>query len=107
VNKKKTKTFLNCRRLPTKENIKSLIREAAHKEIIQRAQYVAACWEGIFRGLLAESKLSTMEGVCSVYRSLKPSTKKVFGMLCAFPGTNAERSAVEYLKCFIRGLDIP
>ncbi|XP_022796462.1 uncharacterized protein LOC111334904 [Stylophora pistillata] len=80
-----------CRSLPTKENIKSLILEVAHKEIIQKAQYVADCWHYIFRGSLAEGKLSTLEGVCSVYQSLEPTTKKVLGMLCALPGTNAVR----------------
>ena len=94
-----------CRSLPTKENIKSLILEVAHKEIIQKAQYVADCWHYIFRGSLAEGKLSTLEGVCSVYQSLEPTTKKVLGMLCALPGTNAERSALDYLKRFIRGLE--
>ena len=30
-----------CRSLPTKENFKTVILEVAHKEIIQKAQYVA------------------------------------------------------------------
>ena len=28
-----------------KENIKTVILELAHKEIIQKAQYVADCWD--------------------------------------------------------------
>ena len=28
-----------------KENIKTVILEVAHKEIIQKAQYVADCWD--------------------------------------------------------------
>lgn len=43
-----------CRSLPTKENIDSLILEVAHKEIIQKVQYVADCWHAIFRGSLTE-----------------------------------------------------
>ncbi|KAJ7352792.1 hypothetical protein OS493_033853 [Desmophyllum pertusum] len=95
-----------CRKLPTKENIKSLILEVAHKEIIQKAQYVADCWNDIFRESLADSKLSRMEGVCSLYKSLEPTTKKVLGMIVAMPGNNAERSALDFLKRFIRGLDV-
>ena len=95
-----------CRSLPTRENIKSLLTEVAHKEIIQKPQYVADCWHGIFRGSLGEGKLSTLEGICSVYQSLEPFTKKVLGMLCGLPETNAERSAFHYLKRFIRGLEI-
>ena len=94
------------RSLPTKENIKSLILEVAHKEIIQKPQYVADCWHDIFRGSLTEGKLSTLEGVCSVYQSLEPTTKKVLDMLCALPDTNAERLALDYLKRFITGLEI-
>ena len=95
-----------CRSLPTKENIKTLILEVAHKEIIQKAQYVADCWDDIFRESLAKGKLSTLEGVCNVYESLEPTTRKVLGMVCAFPITNAEQSALDYLKRFIRGLEI-
>lgn len=96
-----------CRQFPTKDNIKNLLLEVAHKEIVQQAQYVADCWEGVFRGHLTEGKLSTVEGVCSVYQSLEPTTKKVLSMLHAAPNTNAERSALDYFKRFIRGLDIP
>ena len=92
--------------LPTKENIKTLILEVAHKEIIQKAQYVADCWDDIFRGSLVKGKLSTLEGVCDVYESLEPTTRKVLGMVSAFPISNAEQAALDYLKRFIRGLEI-
>ena len=95
-----------CRKFPTKENIMSLILEVAHKEIIQKPQYVADCWDGVFKEALTKGNLSTLEGVCSVYQSLEPTTKKVLGMLHAAPKTNAERSALDYFKRFIRGLDI-
>lgn len=95
-----------CRKFPTKENIMSLILEVAHKEIIQKPQYVADCWDGVFKEALTKGNLSTLEGVCSVYQSLEPTTKKVLGMLHAAPKTNAEGSALDYFKRFIRGLDI-
>ena len=93
--------------MPSKENIKSLILEVAHKEVIQRAQYVADCWNGIFRKSLADSKLSTLEGVSSAYQALEPTTKKVPGMLDAMLVTNAERAALDYFKRFVTGLEIP
>ena len=95
-----------CRKFPTKENIMSLILEVAHKEIIQKPQYVADCWDGVFKEALTKGNLSTLEGVCSVYQSLEPTTKKVLGMLHAAPKTNAERSALDYFKRFIRRLGI-
>ena len=87
-----------CRSLPTKEDIKTLILEVAHKEIIQKVQYVADCRDEIFRGSLAKGKLLTLEGVCNVYESLEPTTRKVLGIVCAFPITNAEQSALDYLS---------
>ena len=95
-----------CRSLPTKENIKTLILKVAHKDIIQKAQYVADCWDDIFRGSLVKGKLSTLQGLCNVYESLEPTTREVLGMVCAFPITNAEQAALDYLKWFRRGLEI-
>ena len=99
--------WFGCRKMPSKENIKSLILEVAHKEVIQRAKYVADCWNGIFRKSRADSKLSTLEGVSSAYQALEPTMKKVLGMLDAMPVTNAERAALDYFKRFVRGLEIP
>ena len=71
---------------------------------MQKAQYVADCWRCIFKSELGI--LSSAEKVGDMYASLEPTTKKVLAMLDAVPDTNAERSALGYLKCFIRGLDI-
>ena len=57
-----------CRKIPTKENIMSLILEVAHKEIIQKPQYIADCWDGVFKEALTKGNLSTLEGICSVYQ---------------------------------------
>ena len=52
----------------------------------------------IFRESLAKGTLLILEGVCDVYESLEPTTKKVLGMVCAFPITNGEQSALDYLS---------
>ena len=87
-----------CRKIPTKQNIHGLIMEIAHKGIIQKAQYVADCWEDIFKQELR--MLASVDKLATLYDSLKPTTKKVLTMLNAVPDTNAERSALEYLKRF-------
>ena len=116
MTKKMMKTSLNCwialdaEVFQRERTFKSLPTEVAHKKIIQKPQYVADCWHGIFRGSLEGEGyiyyIFPLEGICSVYQSLEPTTKKVLGMLCALPETNAERSAFNYLKRFIRGLEI-
>ena len=60
---------------------------------------MADCWDDIFRrSLVAKGKLLTSEGVCYVYESLEPTKRKVLGMVCAFPITNGEQSALDYLS---------
>ena len=46
-----------CRKFPTRENIMSLILEVAHKEIIQKPQYMADCWDGVFKEALTKGNL--------------------------------------------------
>lgn len=95
-----------CRSMPTSDNIKSLVMEVAHKEIIQHPQYVADCWEGIFRTTLTQRQFLSVDEVKRLYESLEPTTKKVLAMVDAMPVTNADRSSLEFLKRFIRGMDI-
>ena len=38
----------NCHSLPTKENLKEIIIQLAHKEIIQKPRYVVQAWNNIF-----------------------------------------------------------
>ena len=59
---------------------------------------MADCRDDIFRRSLAKGKLLTLEGVWNVYESLEPTARKVLKMVCAFPITNAEQSALDYLS---------
>ena len=42
-----------------------------------------------------------------MYASVEPTNKKVLSMLDSAPQNNGERAALDYLKCFIRGMDQP
>lgn len=50
--------------------------------------------------------MSTPEKVHDRYKALEPTTRKVLGMIQAEPCSNSERSALDYLKRFIRGMDL-
>ena len=52
-----------CRKTPTPQNVKALILELAHKELIQRPQYVADCWSALLLKYLKGSDLSTAKKV--------------------------------------------
>lgn len=91
----------NCRKIPTKANITSLIDEIAHKELIQEPMYVAKCFFPILNTL--QGDLSKLE---QIQTDLKPSAKKVLKLL-QFPDvmTQPQATTSEYLKKYIKSLD--
>ena len=95
-----------CRKRPTQANVKDLILELAHKELIQKPQYVADCWGALLLKYLKGSDLSTAKKVHDRCKALEPTTRKVLGMIQANPCSNSERSALDFLKRFIRGMDL-
>lgn len=50
-----------CRKIPTKENAMNVILELAHKEIVQKPQYIADSWKDILQKGLHESKISSVQ----------------------------------------------
>jgi hypothetical protein len=93
----------DCKRRITENNMKDIITEVAHKEIIQKPQYVADCW-----GLIVSDFKKYFPDVCSInklYESIVPTNVKVISILQASPVTPAEGETLAHIKRFIRGLD--
>ncbi len=63
----------NCRKMPTTENVKNLILEVAHKEIVQKPQYVAVCWRHVLQTRFHDTKLSSMEGLRQIFKDIEPT----------------------------------
>lgn len=98
-----------CRKIPTKENATSLILEVAHKEIVQKPQYIADSWKDVLQTGLHESKLSSLEGLYSMFEDIEPTNKKVIGMIHASnvqPMSSSEQTTLQYLKRFVRGMEL-
>ena len=58
---------LGCRKLPTRENVRSLILEVAHKEIVQKAQYVPDSWRDLLQMSLKRRKeVASIVGLCNI-----------------------------------------
>lgn len=93
-----------CRKVPNKENVRELILEVAHKEMVQKPQYVADCWRLPLRSLKGKKEFSTTEDLCNLYQRIKPTNRKVISMLKADPNNNSERAALDFLKRFVRGM---
>lgn len=79
------------------------MREVAHKEIVQKPQYVSDCWQPI----LAHLKIyfPDVSSLDQFYSCIIPTNLKVIALLKASPATAAETETVAHLKRFIRGLD--
>lgn len=95
-----------CRKIPTKENVRYLFLEIAHKELIQKAQYVADSWRDVLHVVIhRREEASTVEGLCTLYNLVESTNRKVLQLLNATPNSTSERAAVDVLKRYIRGLD--
>ena len=93
----------DCKRRITEDSLVDIITEVAHKEIIQKPQYVADCW-----GLIVSDLKKHFPDICSIiklYESIEPTNAKVISILKASPVTPAEGETLAHIKRFIRGLD--
>lgn len=93
----------DCRSRVTKENVKVVIKEIAHKEIIQKPQYVTDCWKDIVQAL-AES-FHTAHALTDIYERLIPSVSKISKCIQSSPESDAERECLKFLQRYIKGLD--
>lgn len=92
----------DCKWNVVPSNVASTMREVAHKEIVQKPQYVSDCWQPI----LAHLKIyfPDVSSLDQLYSSIIPINVKVIALLKASPATAAESETIAHLKRFIRGL---
>ncbi|XP_071173910.1 uncharacterized protein [Mytilus edulis] len=92
----------NCKKYPNAENIKRLIEEIAHKEILQEPKFVIECWKDIFRNKLSVNRKELVQ----LYENKNPTVAKVLKLL-KFPDVLElkEQIVAGYLKKFIKSLD--
>ena len=93
-----------CRKLANSDNIRFVFLEMAHKELIQKPQYVADCWAPICKQWL---ELKEVDDIDMLFEKIRPTNRKVLDLVRpAVPITNeAEKDALDYLKRFVRGLN--
>lgn len=96
---------LNSRQIPNKVNLPSLLKEIAHKELIQEPMFIIECWREVLHKNLG--MIMTENELARIYNELIPTTRKVLDMLHFPANMSAEKNNVAgYLKKFIRNLDI-
>ena len=93
----------DCRTRVNKENVRSVIREIAHKEIIQKTQFITDCWRPTLQYIV--TSFPTCEALIEKYEEIQPSVTKVCNSIESSPQCDAERDCLKFLKKFIKGLD--
>ena len=90
------------RQLPSNGNVREIFIKLAHKEIIQKPNYITERWSAVLQPL----KKCLSNSIDEVYLKLEPTTKKVLQLLKDEPTSSDERAVLGYLKRFIRGLEV-
>jgi hypothetical protein len=94
-----------CFKVHTKENIKAIITELAHQELLQKPRYVLKCWAPIVYLLRTDDCFQTLEGLKHLYQAKQPTAKKIVKLFKAFPCNDGERQSLDFLKRFVKSLE--
>ena len=89
------------RQHPNNDNITEIFIKLAHKEIIQKPNYITERWSAILQPL----KDILTNSIDEIYLKLEPTTRKVLQLIQDEP-TSSEREVLGYLKRFVRSLEV-
>jgi len=87
-----------CFKLPSKDNIKVLLTELAHQEIIQKPTYVAQCWYPIMSALKSDPHFCSVKSIKELFLDLSPDAKRVLKVLHPEVKSESEQQRFEFLK---------
>ncbi|MGH0155527.1 UNVERIFIED_CONTAM: hypothetical protein FKN15_032501 [Acipenser sinensis] len=92
---------MKVKAIPSQENLKPILLQGDHKELIQKPKYALGSMSyvsrAIFRRLFNEAE--------KMFAEKKPTTRKVLKLLQASLSTKEEDQSLKYLQQHIRGLD--
>nr|XP_008198336.1 PREDICTED: uncharacterized protein LOC103314333 [Tribolium castaneum]XP_015840128.1 PREDICTED: uncharacterized protein LOC103314333 [Tribolium castaneum] len=85
---------------PSEENFSQLLKEIAHKELVQKPTFVVNCFHSVI------SNKITQEQLAEIYNKSKPTSKNILPILKFEDVTSIEKEKVMgYLKKYIRDSD--
>ena len=92
----------NCKKLPTACTITELVKEIAHKELVQEPMFVIDCWREVF----SESKAQIPEKeLDDIYAECIPTGKKVSQRLSVNPTNKNQEETVKHLRRYLKDAD--
>lgn len=85
------------------ENIERIVREVAHKELVQKPMFIADCFYKVLNATIL-----VQEDMSVLYSTLEPTPKKVLNSI-KFPEqmSSEEKTLSQYLKKLVREMDDP
>lgn len=86
-------------KIPTKENLKQVLCEAAHKTIIQKTSYITSIWSKELSGLMKEETFEEIRNNCSA------TAKNIIKNLVCFEDGKKETAVLSNLKKYIKEAD--
>lgn len=95
---------LGVKAVPSQANLKAVLLQVAHKQIIQQPKYALDNMSAVAAQLL-KTTITTTAKIQIMYTDKKPTCSKVLKLIEASPETPAERQALGFLQQYIRGLD--
>jgi hypothetical protein len=100
-------SMMNSHKIPTPDNVESLIDELAHQELIQKPRYITACWAPILKSLQSGSgsTFQTPAGVAHLYDTKRPTAKKVNKLFKANISSDVEKQSLDHLKRYVKSLE--
>ena len=94
-----------CYRKPSKENIKVILEELAHQELIQKPRYVANTWAVELQSLKSHPKLCDFNSLSLIYSEKKPTSKSIIKLFNVEPKSDSERACFAHFKRYIKSLN--
>lgn len=92
-------SFFDSKRMPTKDNIRQLLMEFAHKDLVQKAAFVARCFKNNLFGVLVPNDLR------KIYGEMEPTPKNILAKLICESDLREATRIYGFLKKFIRESD--
>lgn len=90
---------LKSQRIPSRNSLRQVLNDVAHKELIQKPMFVIDIWQVILRGLMTEDDLN------NVYRNCVPDCKNILRRLPSEEEVCsglAERRVFGFLKKYVK-----
>ncbi|XP_077361249.1 uncharacterized protein LOC144006333 [Festucalex cinctus] len=95
---------MGVRKIPTKDNLRAVLIQVAHKQLIQQPKYALDNIAEV-AGPTLRCFFPNVPDMKKLYDNIKPTARKVIKMLTASPDTAAENQSLQFLQQYIRALD--